>query len=353
MSEQEDTIPKIIITWWLWYIWSHISVVFAKAWYEVIILDNLSNSQLETLSKIHETSQHKPNFYDIDIRNYKSLLHVLEEYENQIEWIVHCAWRKSVEESIHQPFLYYENNFQGTINLLKAMEKTNIKNLILTSSAEFYETKNSLPPFSEIDKINPISPLGTSNLISEQITKDMSLHKDFNIISLRCFDAIGAHYSGKLWYSSKWIPSEILPYMLKVAKWEIEELKIYGNDYETKDGTKIRDFVHVMDVAEAHLLALQYIKEFSSFKKDNITNNKWLFDIFNICLWNWTSVKELITLSQKVTEIKIPYKITKRKSGVLWTLIWNPQKAKQILWRSPKRSIYQAIEDIRKYEKKQ
>jgi len=350
MNENKE---KVLIVGGLWYLGSHISALLGHAGYEIIILDNLSNSQLETLSKIEETNWNKPSFYDVDIRNYKAVLEVFEEYGPSIDYVVHCAGRNSIEESLHQPFLYYETNLFWTINILKAMEKTKIKNLILNSSGEIYDTQNSLPPFSEIDKTNPINPLWTSSLNVENIAKDLTLHKNFNVISLRCFEIIWAHHSGNLWYATKWVPSCTIPYMLKVAKWEIEELTIYWNDYSTKDWTKVRDFVHVMDVAEANLLAMQYIKEFLSFKKDNIENSKGLFDIFNLCLWTGTSVKEILELGQKITEIKIPYKISKRKEWVVWTIIWNPQKAKQVLGWSPKRSTFQAIEDARKYEKRQ
>jgi len=351
MDSPKKITPKILITWGLGYVGSHIAVVFAQAGYDVVIVDNMVNSHLENLGKIQEITNKKINFYDIDIRNYQALSKVIEE-NSDIEGIIHCAAKKAISESCQQPFLYYHTNIQGTINLLKAMESHKVKNIIFASSANVYDTKNSIPPFSEHDELNPINPYGTCNLVNERLLKDMSKHKDFNVIIMRYFNPIGAHHSGKLWQNAKGITSNLITFIFKVAKWEFEQLKIFGNDYTTKDKTWIRDYVHIMDLAEVHLLALQYIKEFISFKQENYWEKNWLYDIFNISLGTWTSVKEIIELAQKVTEIKIPYKITKRRPGDVGTLIWNPQKARQVLWRSPKRSIYQALEDAWKFEKR-
>jgi len=341
---------KILITGGLWYIWAHTAIIFLQAGYEVVIIDNLSNTHLEVISKIEEISNKKVSFYDTDLKDYKATKKVLDENQN-IQWVIHLSGKKSVWESCQDPFLYYDNNILTTINLVKAMKETKVKkNIVLASVGSVYDTKDTLPPYSEKDKIDPDNPYSNSKFISERILKDLAHQKDFNVIVLRLFNPIWAHYSGILWEQAKWIPSNLVPYIYKVAKWEIEELKIFWNDYNTKDWTWIRDYIHVLDVAEAILLSVQYINEFEEYKKtDELWDKKWLYDIFNIWSGEWYSVKEIHNLVEKITETKIPYKIAKRRPGDLDATVANSQKAKQIIWREPKRSIYQALEDWRRF----
>lgn len=342
--------PKILITGGLWYIWAHTAIIFLQADYEVVIVDNLSNTHLEVISKIEEITGKKISFYDTDLKDYKEIKKVLDENQD-IQGVIHLAGKKSVGESCQDPFLYYENNVLTTINLIKAMKESKIKkNIIFASVGTIYDAKDTLPPYSEKDKIDPDNPYSNSKYISERILKDLSNQKDFNIVILRLFNPIGAHHSGVLGEQPKWIPSNLVPYIYKVAKWEIEELKFFGNDYNTKDWTWVRDYVHVLDVAEANLLSIQYINEFVEYKKtDEIWSKGWLYDIFNIGSGEGHSVKEIHALVEKITETKIPYKISKRRTGDIDSTIANAQKAKQILGREAKRSTYQALEDGRRF----
>ncbi len=350
MTTTEKKVPKILITWGLGYIGAHTAIIFGQAGYDVIIIDNLSNSYIDTLGKIKELSWKTPNFYDADLKDEEEIKKILSEHKD-IEWIIHFAGKKAVGESCQDPFLYYDNNIVGSINLLKAMGLNKIKNIVFSSTATVYDSESSLPPFAEKDTTNPQNPYATSKVTIELILKDMARHQDVNAISLRYFNPIGAHHSGKVGENPKWIPGNLVPFIYKVAKWDIENVKIFGNDYNTKDGTGIRDYLHVMDLAEAHLLAIQYINEFSQYKKDKINEKKGLYDDFNIGTWEGHSVKEIIHLVEKVTERRIPNKVTRRRQWDVATLIANSQKAKQVLWRDPKRSVYQAIEDGRKFAK--
>lgn len=334
---------KILITGGLWYIGSHTAVAFWEAGYDIVIIDNLSNAHKSVVERIGKLSGKKPIFYNADLKDKEAVKKIFKEHPD-ISWVIHFAAKKSVGESCEDPFLYYENNIIGSINLFKAMQEANIKNIVFSSSATVYDAAKLLPPFSEMDRLNTVNPYWTTKLVMEYLLKDLSSYKYFNTVCLRYFNPIGAHHSWMIGENPKWVPSNLVPYVLKVAKGEIEHVKIYGNDYETEDGTGIRDYIHVMDVAEAHLWAFNHIKESVEYQK-NTDKVTWLYDIFNIGTGDGKSVKEIIDLVQKVTEKEIPCKIVGRRAGDIDVSIANPQKAKQILWWEYKRSIYQAIED--------
>jgi len=339
---------KVLLTWWLWFLGAHTAVVFGQAGYDVAILDNLSNSYLDVLGKIEELSWKKVSFYDVDLRNYDALKQVLRE-NLDVDCVLHFWAKKHLSESCQDPFYYYDHNLTWSINLTKAMLEVKMqKNIIFSSSGTVYDSKNSLPPFAETDVLDPTTPYATTQMITERIFKDMSLHKHFNAIVLRHMNVIGAHHSGVLWEHPKGTPSHLVPYVYQVAKGDIEELQVYGTDYDTKDGTWVKDYLHVMDLAESYLLAFQYINEFEEYHKQE-EKIKGLYDVFNITTGEGLSVKEIITLVERITEKKVAYKTNKRRVGDVDTLIGNPQKAKQILWWQPKRSVYQALEDGRRY----
>ncbi len=338
---------KILITWWLGYIWSHTAVIFAQAWYDLVIVDNLSNSHIWVLDAITQLIGYKPKFYEADIRNIISLEKIFEE-NSDIDWVIHFAAKKAVWESCQDPFLYYDNNIQGTTNLIKVMLNYNIKNIVFSSSATVYDALKLIPPFSENDRLNTNNPYWTTKLMMEYLLKDMSYHKNFNSVILRYFNPIWAHQSGLIWESPKWIPSNLVPFVYKVAKWEIEKLNVFGNDYKTEDGTWVRDYIHVMDVAEAHLSAYKHILDYIQFQT-MAENQVWLYDIFNIWTWHGQSVKEIIEISEKVTEKNIAYEISNRRPWDVDISIANPLKAKQVLWREATRSIFQSIEDWWKF----
>ncbi len=339
----------ILITGWLGYIWSHTATVFGEAWHDIIIVDNLSNSYQEVLDNVSEIIWKKPTFYDIDIRDIDAFDKVFKNHP-EIDAVIHFAAKKSVWESCQDPFLYYDNNIIGTNNLLKLMQKYDKKNMVFSSSATVYDAPKLLPPFSENDRLGTYNPYGTTKLIMEYMLKDLAAFKWFNVVNLRYFNPIWAHNSWSIGENPKWIPSNLVPYVLKVAKWEIDMVQIYGDDYDTEDGTWVRDYIHVMDVADAHLNAFNQLLEYKKYQNENnIEEDKWYFDTFNIWTWDGKSVKEIIELVTKITEKEVPSKVVDRRSWDIDTSIANPQKAKQVLWWEYKRSIYQAIEDSRRF----
>jgi UDP-glucose 4-epimerase len=345
----EGASKTILITWGLGYIWSHTCTVFLEEDYDIIIVDNLSNSDLSVLDKIKEITWRKPKFYNIDIRDIEEFEKVFKNHPN-IDGVIHFAAKKAVWESCQDPFLYYENNIIGTHNLLKLMQKYDKKNIVFSSSATVYDAPKLLPPFSENDRVGTYNPYGTTKLIMEYMLKDLANFKWFNVVNLRYFNPIWAHGSGLIWEDPKWVPNNLVPYILKVGNWEIENVQIFWDDYDTEDWTWVRDYVHVMDVSEAHLSAYRQILKYNEHKEENnIDINKWYFDIFNIWTWDGKSVKEVIELVNKVTEKEIPYVVVSRRPGDIDISIANAQKARQVLGWEYNRSMYQAIEDARRF----
>lgn len=341
---------KILITWGLGYIGSHTATVFIEAGYDVIIVDNLSNSHEASLEAIKKITWKTPKFYELDLRNYWDLDTVFEKHAKDIALVIHFAAKKAVWESCQDPFLYYDHNIFWTMNLLKVMNKHWVNQIIFSSSATVYDAENLLPPFSETDKTKTTNPYWTTKLVIENLLRDMVMHKWFSAIALRYFNPIWAHPSHLLWENPKWVPTNLLPFLLKVAKWEIEKLSIFWNDYDTEDGTCIRDYIHVMDVADAHFSAAKYlfdrieINETSeAYKADPI------FEICNIWTWYWKSVLEMVDIVKTVTDKEIPYEIVERRAGDVAVSLANPIKAKQLLDRESKRTVVQWVEDARLY----
>ena len=342
----EQQKKKILITWGLGYIGSHTATIFIEAWYDVIIVDNLSNSHESTLEWIKNITKKSPKFYELDLRNFSDLDSIFEKHKNDIAMVIHFAGKKSVWESCQDPFLYYDHNILGTINLLKVMNKHKISQIIFSSSATVYDANNLLPPFSEIDKTKTTNPYWTTKLIIEDLLRDMVTQKWFSAIALRYFNPIWAHPSHILWENPKWIPTNIVPFLLKVAKWEVEKFNVFGNDYDTEDWTCIRDYIHVMDVAEAHLMAAKYLFNRMEINEtsETYTANP-IFEICNIWTWYWKSVIEMIWIVETISDKKIPYEITNRRPGDVAISLANPLKAKQLLNREAKRTVVQWVED--------
>lgn len=191
------------------------------------------------------------------MRDYEFLDKLFEN--EKFDGVIHFAAKKAVGESCHDPFLYYDNNITGTTNLLEIMDKHQVKNLIFSSSATVYDAEKNIPPFTESDRLNTTNPYGTTKLVIEYLLKDMVQHKGFSVICLRYFNPIGAHHSGLLGENPKGIPTNLVPFLLKVAKKEIEKITVFGDDYPTPDGTCIRDYIHIEDLANAHLLSYNWL----------------------------------------------------------------------------------------------
>ncbi len=337
---------KILITGGLGYIGAHTAVLFMQAGYDVVILDNLSNAHKESvLAAIKELTGKEPLFYEGDIRNYDYLDNLFSKEE--IDGVIHFAAKKAVGESCYDPFLYYDNNIIGSINLLKVMNKHQVKKLIFSSSATVYDTEKNIPPFTETDRLSTTNPYGTTKLVIEKLLYDMALHKGFSAICLRYFNPIGAHSSGLLWENPKGIPTNLVPFLMKVAKKEIEQITIFGGNYITPDGTCIRDYIHVEDVAQAHLQAFDYIQKYiqQSSEVENWLPN--FFEAFNIGTGTWKSVKEMLAITESIVWEPIAHTIGERREGDVAISVANPSKAKKMLWREPQKTIITAVEDAR------
>ena len=349
-----QTNKKILITGGLGYIGSHTATVFSEAGYDLIIIDNFSNSHEATLETLKKLCPTKIKFYEADLRDYEALDKIFEKHEQEIWLVIHFAAKKAVGESCHAPFLYYDNNIDGTINLLKAMEKYDIKNIIFSSSATVYDAENLLPPFSESDRLKTINPYGTTKLMIEYLLKDMVMHKGFNAIALRYFNPIGAHDTHKIGENPKGIPTNLLPFLLKVANGEIEKLSVFGDNYDTEDGTCVRDYIHVMDVAEAHFAAAKFLHERDLINETSeMYSAEPIFEVANIGTGYGKSVAEMIGIVETVVDKEVSYAIVERRAGDAPVSLANPLKAKKLFDREAKRSIMQAVEDARAYYKNQ
>ncbi len=324
----------ILLTWWTWYIWSHGAVNLLELWYEVVIIDNLSNSDKSILWKIQDITGKIPKFYEWDLRD-KSILEKIFS-ENSIDAVIHFAWAKAVWESCEKPFYYYENNIIWSVNLFEIMDKFNCKNIIFSSSATVYDPI-WVPPFVETDITwNITNPYGTSKFIIENILYDLANHKNFKVVNLRYFNPIGAHFSWLIWENPNWLPNNLLPYVMKVAIWELKEVNVFWNDYETKDWTGERDYIHVVDLIDWHIAWLKFIKE---------NKKSGFFETFNLWTGKSTSVLELIEITRKITWKEVNYAIRWRRDWDLAISYCVPEKAKKILHWEAKKTVEDAVKD--------
>jgi UDP-glucose 4-epimerase len=324
----------LLLTGWLGYIGSHTALVFLEQWYEIIILDNCSNTSVSVRDKIEKLSGKSIRFYHTDLRNKEDIETIFSE--NHIDGVIHFAWAKAVWESCEKPFYYYENNILWSLNLFECMERYGVKDIIFSSSATVYDG-NYTAPFSESSPSwNTTNPYGTTKFVLEYILRDLALHKNMRAVSLRYFNPIGAHSSGLLGENPEWIPNNLLPFVMKVASGELKEVSIYGDDYDTVDGTGMRDYIHVMDLAEWHMAAIRWLES---------KENKGIYEVFNLGTGQETSVLEMIHIAQQVSGVSIKYSIQDRRNWDIATAYCSPQKAKELLGWEAKRSVEEAVRD--------
>ena len=328
---------NILVTGGLGYIGSHTVIECITNNHNVIIVDNLYNSSIKVLEKLNK-------FLNKDLKFYKTDMQDIEEFEkvfieNNIDAVIHFAGYKAVGESVEKPLKYYDNNIGITINLLKLMERYNVKQIIFSSSATVYKESKILP-LTENMPLGVTNPYGRTKLIIEEILQDIAyVDKNFKAVILRYFNPIGAHPCGLFGEENNGIPNNLMPYIVKVAKGELEYLRVFGNDYNTKDGTGVRDYIHVCDLAKAHIKA---IKAFEFSKNINI---------YNIGTGTGYSVLEIIHNFEKATGIKIPYKIVERRKGDIGENYSNSDKAKKELNFSTKYGILDMCHDAWNFEK--
>ena len=331
---------KILVTGGIGYIGSHVVVELIKNKYEVVIIDNLSNSNVSVLNQIETITNVRPDFEEIDLINRNDVSFFFKKHAN-IEGVIHFAALKSVSESVIEPLRYYENNILSTINLLEFMPKG--IPLVFSSSCTVYGNSEIQPMSECLPFANPTSPYGHTKQICEQIIDaQFKIESKFKGISLRYFNPIGAHSSGLIGDKPKGIPENILPYLTQVVNGQRDVLTVYGNDYPTKDGSCIRDYIHIMDLAEAHCKAIQYL--------NNIKTSKCLESI-NIGTGTGVSVLELISEFEKTTGNKVSFKIGNRRLGDVVVAYSDTTKAKKILGWKSKYSLSDALKSAWVWEK--
>ena len=309
----------ILVTGGCGYIGSHTVVELLDDNRDVIIVDNFSNSSPNVLDSIKEITNKNFKFYKIDITNENDLEVVFKE--NKINSVIHFAALKAVGESVEKPLEYYYNNLNSTLVLLKLMKKYNVKNFVFSSSATVYGSPKTLP-INEDFPLSTTNPYGASKLIIENILKDIcKADSSFNVAILRYFNPVGAHKSGLIGENPNGIPNNLMPYITKVSIGELPFLNVYGNDYDTHDGTGVRDYIHVLDLANGHLKAL-----------DKIHTSPGLV-IYNLGTGNGYSVLDLVNTYSKVNNVDIPYKIVERRAGDIAKCFADPTKAnKELNW---------------------
>lgn len=297
---------KILVTGGTGFIGSHTAVELIEEGHEVVIVDNLSNSKIEVLDKIETIAGVRPKYYQFDLCDYQKLESCFEE-EGNINAIIHFAASKAVGESVDKPLLYYQNNLVSLMNLLKAMRKYNTANIVFSSSCTVYGQPEKLP-VTESTPFQPAeSPYGNTKQVCEEILKDSSkAYPEITSIALRYFNPVGAHESALIGELPLGVPANLIPFITQTAAGLREQLSVFGSDYNTSDGTAVRDYIHVVDLAKAHVIAINRLIE---------GKNKSDFEFFNIGTGNGFSVLETIQAFEKVNGIKVNYKLVDRRPG--------------------------------------
>ncbi len=331
---------KILLPGGAGYIGSHTAVELLNAGKEIVIIDNFSNSKKEVLDKIRKITGKDFKFYEMDYLDKEKLDKVFEE--NEIDAVLNFAGYKAVGESIQKPIEYYKNNISGCLELLETMKKHGVKKFIFSSSATVYGDPETIPITEECKTGGTTNPYGTSKLFIEQILKDVyKSDNTWDICILRYFNPVGAHESGLIGEEPQGIPNNLMPYVARVAAGQLKELSVYGNDYDTKDGTGVRDYIHVVDLAKGHVAALKKLDK----------ENKGLF-IYNLGTGKGYSVLDMVKGFEKATGKKVPYKIAPRREGDIATCYADPKKAKEELGWEAEKDINDMCKDSWEYIQK-
>ena len=318
---------KVLVTGGTGYIGSHTAVELQNAGYDVIIIDNLSNSNIEVLDGIEKITGIRPAFEKIDLTDLASLTAFFENNKD-IEAVIHFAAFKAVGESVLNPLKYYHNNIGGTINLVKLTNAHGINNFVFSSSCTVYGETSDLPVSENSPIKEAFSPYGYTKQVNEQILKDTSRVSDLKAITLRYFNPIGAHESALIGELPTGVPDNLVPYITQTAIGRREILTVNGNDYDTPDGTNIRDYIHVVDLAKAHVKALDRLVENKNTEK---------FEVFNLGTGKGSSVMEVIQAFERVSGEKLNYKIGPRRAGDITSIYSDTKKANEVLgWKAEK-----------------
>jgi UDP-glucose 4-epimerase len=316
------------------YIGSHTTLALMQAGFKVVVLDNLCNSSAESIARVTHLAGHAPWFIEGDIRDSDLLAELFVSHN--ISTVIHFAGLKSVGESVQQPLIYFDNNVAGTVSLFKAMAVAGVFNLVFSSSATVYGEPKTMPISERTPTERPTNPYGRSKLIVEDILRDLAVSDPrWHIAMLRYFNPVGAHPSGLIGENPKGVPNNLLPYISQVAAGALKELTIFGNDYPTPDGTGVRDYIHIQDLAQGHLCALRKLADHSSAG----------VHVYNLGTGQGYSVLQMVRAFEVANDCTVPYRIAPRRPGDIATCYANPAKAWDKLgWRA-ERSIYEMMID--------
>ena len=312
---------NVLVTGGAGFIGSHTVVELLNEGYDVIVVDNLCNANQEALNRIEKITGKKVTFYETDVRNAAEMENIFATHK--IDWVIHFAGLKAVGESVAKPIEYYDNNLISTLVLVETMKKFGVKNIVFSSSATVYGDPAELP-LKETSIMNPTTnPYGTSKVMQEQILKDLCVaNKEWNVVLLRYFNPVGAHESGLIGEDPKGIPNNLMPYVAQVASGKLKEIGVFGNDYPTPDGTGVRDYIHVVDLARGHVAAIKHLKNAG-------------VHIYNLGTGNGYSVLDMIKAFGKACGKQLPYQIKPRRAGDIATCYASAEKAaKDLDWKA-------------------
>ena len=335
MSFIRNMQDKIIVTGGCGYIGSHTVVTLINHNYEVVIIDDLSNSNPQILDRIQKITGVRPHFEQVDLKSYEATQSIFETHKDA-KAVIHFAAHKAVAESIKNPLMYYQNNLFSLINTLKAQQEHGINRLIFSSSATVYGNPSSMPITEDAPTQRSFSPYGNTKKMAEEILEDFTYStSDISVISLRYFNPIGAHESGQIGEFPTGVPNNLMPYITQTAAGVREKLMVFGNDYPTKDGTPIRDYIHVVDLAEAHFKAVQRLLDPASTKP---------LEVFNLGTGKGFSVLEMINAFEAVSGSPLNYEITERRPGDVAEMFASTALAKQVLNWEATRGLKEMIQ---------
>jgi UDP-glucose 4-epimerase len=332
---------KVLVTGGLGYIGSHTVVELQEAGYEVVIIDDLSNAELDVVDKIEKITGTRPRFEQMDLRNKSAVTDFFKRY--QIDGIIHFAASKAVGESVENPLLYYENNLHSLVYLLQQCGHHKISNFIFSSSCTVYGEPDHLPITEDAPVKQAMSPYGNTKQISEEIIFDTCAASSLQSISLRYFNPIGAHESGEIGELPKGTPQNLVPFITQTAAGLRAQLSVFGDDYPTPDGSCIRDYIHVVDLAKAHVVAIKRL-----FSEENESP----YEVYNLGTGRGSSVLEIVKAFEKITGKKLNYKIVDRRPGDVISVYADTTKANKVLdWKTEK-SMEEALASAWKWEQK-
>ena len=329
---------KILVTGGAGYIGSHTCVELLNAGYDVVVMDNLYNASEKAIERVEQITGKKVTFYKTDMLDREGVKKIFDN--EKIDAVIHFAGLKAVGESVHKPIEYYHNNMTGTLILCDEMRNHGVKNIIFSSSATVYGNPAQIPITEECPKGTPTNPYGWTKSMLEQVLTDIhTADPEWNVILLRYFNPIGAHKSGLIGEDPKGIPNNLMPYITQVAVGKLKELGVFGDDYDTPDGTGVRDYIHVVDLALGHVKALKKIDE------------KCGLAIYNLGTGHGYSVLDIVKNFEAATGVKIPYSIKPRRAGDIATCYCDPSKAERELGWKAQYGIKEMCEDSWRWQK--